>query len=140
MNDNRRSQEALSLRAFFDDQTHQLQELVSSLSGHIHDKEQQTEQDRQIVEGFVDATNSKMRAVRGYAHKLREPVRALFNHVLQIAEGIPPPVELNLDTFRTDPLVNALFVSSKDANEFDIHELTWIGNTRNIVLQVAYAR
>ena len=78
MNDNKRSQEALSLRTFFD-------------SGHIHDKEQQTEQDRQIVEGFVDATNNKMRAVRSYAHKLRRPVQALFNHVLQIAEGIPPP-------------------------------------------------
>jgi hypothetical protein len=26
------------------------------------------------------------------------------------------------------------------ANEFDIHELTWIGNTRNIVLQIAHAR
>ena len=55
-------------------------------------------------------------------------------------KGFHPPIALNLDAFRTDPLVNALFVSSKDANEFDIHELTWIGNTRNMVLQIAYAR
>ena len=117
MNDNRRSHEALSLKTFFNDQTHHLQELVDSLSSHIHDKKTQMEQDRQIVEDFVEATNSKMRAVRGYAHKLRKPVRALLNHVLEIAEGIPPPIELNLDTFRTDPLVNALFVSSKDIDQ-----------------------
>ena len=86
MNDNKRSQEALSLRTFLRPNT----SLLGS-RGHIHDKEQQTEQDRQIVEGFVDATNNKMRAVRSYAHKLRRPVQALFNHVLQIAEGIPPP-------------------------------------------------
>ncbi len=66
----------------------------------------------QIVESFVDALNSKMRAVHGYSYKLRGPVRALYNHVRQIAEEIPSPVELNLDAFRTDPLVNALFVKS----------------------------
>jgi hypothetical protein len=26
------------------------------------------------------------------------------------------------------------------ANEFGIHELTWIGSTRNMVLQIAYVR
>lgn len=117
MKDNRRLQEALSLRTFFDDQTHHLQELVGRLSGLIHDKEQQTEQDRQIVEGFVDATNNKMRAVSGYAHKLRGPVRALYNHVLQVAEEIPLPIALNPDAFRTDPLVNALFVSGTDIDQ-----------------------
>ena len=117
MSDNRRSHEALSLRTFFDDQILYLQELVGTLSSRIHEEQHQTEQDMQIVEGFVDATNSKMRAVSGYSHKLRGPVRALYNHVLQVAEEIPPPVALNLDAFRTDPLVNALFVSSKDIDQ-----------------------
>jgi hypothetical protein len=117
MNDNRRSHEASSLRTFFDDQIHHLQELVGSLSSHIRDEEQQTEEDRQIVEIFVDASNSKMRAVHGYSHKLRGHVRALYNHVLQVAEEIPPPVDLSLDALKTDPLVNALFVSSKDIDQ-----------------------
>ena len=117
MNDNRRSHEASSLRTFFDDQLHHLQKLVSSLSSHIHDEVQQTKEDRQIIESFVDASNSKMRAVHGYSHKLREHVRALYNHVLQVADEIPPPVDLNLDTFRADPLVNALFVNSNDIDK-----------------------
>jgi hypothetical protein len=117
MNDNRRSHEASSLRTFFDDQIHHLQELVGSLSSYIHDEEQKTEEDRQIIESFVDASNSKMRAVPGYSHKLRGHVRALYNHVLQVAEEIPPPVDLNLDAFRTYPLVNALFVSSQDIDQ-----------------------
>ena len=93
---------------------HYLQELVSALSQPIHGREQQSAEDRQIVESFVDASNSKMRAVHGYAHKLREHVRALYSHVLQIADEIPPPVDLSRDAFGTDPLVNSLFASSKD--------------------------
>lgn len=117
MNDDRRSHEALSLRTFFDDQLHHLQKLVSSLSSHIHDEEQQTVEDRQIVENFVDASNSKMRAVHDYSHKLRGHVRALYNHVLQVADEIPPPVDLSMDAFRTDPLINALFVNSNDIDK-----------------------
>jgi len=75
------------------------------------------EEDMQIVESFVDASNSKMRAIHGYSHKLRKYVRALYNHVIQVAEEIPSPVDLNLDAFRTDSLVNALFVSSKDIDQ-----------------------
>lgn len=112
MNNDRRSHEASNLRTFFDDQLHHLQKLVSSLSSHIYDVEQQTKEDRQIVEGFVDASSSKMRAVHGYSHKLRGHVLALYNHVLQIADEIPPPIDLNLDAFGTNPLVNALFVNS----------------------------
>ena len=117
MNENRRLHEASSLRTFFDDQIHHLQELVGSLDSPIHNEAQETEADRQIVESFVDASNSKMRSVNSYAHKLRKPVRALYNHILQVAEEIPPPIDLNLETFRTNPLVNALFACSKDIDQ-----------------------
>jgi hypothetical protein len=117
MNDDRRAYEALSLRAFFDDQIHHLQELVGSLSGYIHDGEPQAEEDRQIVENFVDASNSKMRAVHDYSDKLRRHVRALYNHILLVANEIPPPIGLNRDAFVTDPLVNTLFVLSKDIDK-----------------------
>ena len=114
MNDDKRSHEASSLRSFFDNQLQHLQKLVISLSDHIHNKQQHTREDRQFVESFVDASNSKMRAVQGYAHKLREPIRVLYSHVLQIADKIPPPINLNQDAFITDSLVNALFVNRKD--------------------------
>jgi hypothetical protein len=117
MNDDKRSNEALSLRTFFDEQLQHLQKLVSNLGIHVHDEEAQTEEDRQIVENFVDASNSKMRAVQDYVHKLRGHVKALYQHVLLIADEIPVPVDLNLDAFRDDPLVNALFASSKDIDK-----------------------
>lgn len=116
MNDNRRTHEALSLRAFFDDQLHHLQTLVGSLGRHMHD-EPQTEEDKRIVENFVEASNTKLRAVNDYSYKLRGHVRALYDHVLQIADEIPPPVDLNPNDFMMDPLINALFVSRKDIDK-----------------------
>jgi hypothetical protein len=113
MNDIRRTRVASSLRAFFDDQLDHLQNLINNLSNEAR----QAEKDKQIVESFVDTSNNKMRAVQGYANKLRQHVRTLYNHVLHIADKIPPPIDLNLDAFGTDTLVNALFVNRKDIDE-----------------------
>jgi small-conductance mechanosensitive channel len=113
MNNDRRSHEAFCLRAFFDDQLHHLQKLVISLRNH----EQQVKEDRNIVENFVNAANSKMRAIHGYTYKLREPVLALYNHVLQVADEIPPPIDLNSKAFGINPLVNALFVNRNDIDQ-----------------------
>ena len=113
MNDDRRSHEAFSLRAFFDDQLRHLQKLVISLRKH----EQQVKEDRNIVENFVNAANNKMRAIHGYAYKLREPVLALYNHVIQVADEIPPPIDLNVEAFGMNPLVNALFVNRNDIDQ-----------------------
>lgn len=117
MTEDRRSDEALSLRTFFDEQLHHLQNLVGNLASYIHDEEPLTKEDKQIIENFVDASNSKMRAAYDYAHKLREHVRALYSHVLQIADQIPPAVDLNPDAFRMNPLVNALFVNNNDIDK-----------------------
>jgi hypothetical protein len=117
MNNTNRTREASSLRTFFDEQMNHLQNLASGLSDHIHDEKQQAEEDKQIVETFVDASNSKMRAVQGYADKLRGYVRTLYNHVLHIADEIPPAIDLNQDAFGTNTLVNALFVNSRDIDK-----------------------
>ncbi|MFI3189901.1 hypothetical protein BCS42_15905 [Crenothrix sp. D3] len=115
--DTKRTREALSLRTFFDDQLDHLQNLVGNLSSHIHEEMQQAEEDKQIVETFVEVSNSKMRAVQGYAHKLRGYVRTLYNHVLQVVDEIPPPINLDLGTFGTDTIINALFVNSNDIDK-----------------------
>lgn len=117
INTDRRSYEALNLRAFFDEQIHHLQELVGGLSNYIHDDEQQTAEDRQIIESFVDASNSKMRAVHNYSDKLRGYVQALYKHVLLVASEIPPPIGLDRNAFTTDPLINTLFVLNKDIDK-----------------------
>ncbi len=116
MTDDRRSHQTSSLRTFFDEHLHLLQHHVSSLNSHLHDAQQQADEDRQIVESFVAASNSKMRAVHGYSDKLRGHVRALYGHVLQIAEQIPPPIDFPRDVFVTNPLINALFVNNTDIN------------------------
>jgi hypothetical protein len=115
MNNDRRSHESSGLRMFFDEQLHHLQSLVGSLSHPpVHDEDPRINDDMLIVENFVDAANTKMRAVSGFAEKLRVHVCSLHNHVLQVIEEIPPPVALNRDAFRTDPLVNSLFVNAND--------------------------
>ncbi|MDD5461237.1 MAG: hypothetical protein PHG00_06340 [Methylococcales bacterium] len=68
-----------------DSQVHHLQELIGSLGGHVHEQEKQMQEDRQIVESFVDASNKKIRAIQGYSNKLRSHVHALYNHVLRVA-------------------------------------------------------
>lgn len=117
INVDRRSYEALSLRAFFDDQIHHLQELLGGLGNYIYDDEQQAAEERQIVESFVDASNSKMRAVHNYSDKLRGYVQALYRHVLLIASEIPSPIGLDRNAFATNPLINTLFVINKDIDK-----------------------
>ena len=117
MNDDRRLHEGSALRSFFDEQIQHLHKLVSNLASHNHDREQQAEESRQIVENFVDASNNKMRAVHDYSHKLRAHVVALHAHVIAIADQIPPPVDISPATFGTNPLVNALFVNSNDIDK-----------------------
>lgn len=117
MNNIERTREASSFRAFFDDQLTHLQNLVGEVSSHIRDGMQQANEDKQIVENFVEASNSKIRAVSNYADKLGDYVRPLHNHVLQIADKIPPAIDLNPDSFGTHALVNALFVNSQDIDK-----------------------
>ncbi len=111
---NKRSDAAASLRAFFDHQLHHLHELADGLSKHRQEMEQLTAEDREMVENFVDAANARMRVVHDYGGRLRDYVRGLYTHVLEIAEQIPSTIDLNQDAFRANPMVNALFVNTDD--------------------------
>lgn len=111
MTDDKRSHEASTLRAFFDDQIQHLQDLVNNF---IHHEQPPIDEDQQIVDSFVDAANRKMRAVHGYAEKLRQVVRELYDHVLSVAQQIPPPIDLTRDAFAANQIVNAMFVNSDD--------------------------
>lgn len=114
MNATDRLPEAHSLRQFFDEQITHLHNLVSEVYDVIQHDKQQTEEDQQIIEEFVDVTNRKMRAVEHYADKLRIYVRTLYHHVLDIADTVPAPIDLNNDAFHRNGLVNALFVNAND--------------------------
>ncbi|MGZ5052976.1 MAG: hypothetical protein ACXWF8_19195 [Methylobacter sp.] len=117
MSENSRIREASSLRMFFDEQIAHLHNLADRLGSHLFETAQYSKEDQQIVEHFVDESNTKLRAVPGYAEKLREHVSKLYNHVLAVADQIPAPVNLNLQAFGEDPLVNALFASSNDIDK-----------------------
>ena len=104
-------------RGFFDDQMDHLQNLVSNLTNRTHDAAPQTAEEQLIIENFVAASNSKMRAVDDYVNKLREHVSKLHHYVLQIIDQIPPAIDLNLNAFGADELVNALFVNRNDIDK-----------------------
>lgn len=112
MSHDKRVQEASTLRTFFDEQVQHLHVLWAGLLP-LHAAPAYDE-DRQRLENLVDAANSKLRVVHGYADKLREHVRALHGQVLQIHGQIPPPREVSRTTFGSDPLINALFVNTHD--------------------------
>ena len=114
MNQERRNSVASSLRAFFDEQLFQINKLVEDVIHTANSDKQQAEQERRIVEHFVDVTNAKMRAAPDYVQRLRVGVRGLYNHVLQVASEIPPPLDFNQNSFAYDPLVNALFASREE--------------------------
>lgn len=114
MLDNKRTQAGLHLRAFFDEQIQHLHQLIDELGEHFQHHMSLSTEDNQIIESFVDAANSKMRIVDGYAEKLRERVRALHDHVSMITDQLPIPVALSSETFHTNPLINALFAADSD--------------------------
>jgi hypothetical protein len=65
----------------------------------------------QAVEHVVDETSARLRAVPGYARRLREPVGVALRAVDRMVEGMPDPLHCCLATFRSDPRVNAFFVN-----------------------------
>lgn len=132
MNDT--SQTHAIFKDFFDTQLVHLQSLVNSLSSHTEDESPQSAEDKLILENFVGASNSKMRAVNDYANKLGKYVQTLHSYVLQIVDKIPPPIDLNLNAFGTDELVNALFVNSQDIDKLlkNDPEINVFLRTRNV--------
>ncbi|MDO8845491.1 hypothetical protein [Methylicorpusculum sp.] len=114
MNDARGTNEAPKPRSFFDDKILHLQGLVGNLSSRLQNGRLKSDDDKQIIENFVDTVNGKMRAVQGYSEKLEHSVCGIYQHILQVAAEIPSTIDINQDSFRTDPLINSLFVNIDD--------------------------
>ena len=69
------------------------------------------------VESVVKATDSRLRTVSTYRKRLRAGVRALLDYVDQLVDRLPPPMEVNQQTFLHDPRVNAFFVNKASIRE-----------------------
>lgn len=65
----------------------------------------------QAVEHVVDKTFSRVRALPGYAERLRMPVRTAFSYIDQLVEGIPEAILCCRSAYGADPKVNAFFAN-----------------------------
>ena len=66
---------------------------------------------RETIETVVDSTDTRIRLVRGYRKKLAKCVGSSLEYVDALVEHIPAPLDINKQTFISDPRVHAFFVS-----------------------------
>lgn len=65
----------------------------------------------QAVDFVVEETSSRLRAVSGYARRLRKPVATTFQYIDKIIEQVPGVFPCRRSAFSEDPMVNAIFVN-----------------------------
>jgi hypothetical protein len=68
----------------------------------------------EAIEAIVEAVDPRIRAERKYRAKLEPGVRATLAHMRAIAQQLPEPVMLSPASWRSEPLINALFGRSGD--------------------------
>ncbi len=65
------------------------------------------------TERAVEGTDPRLRALSGYARKLREPVIQAIDHVIALVDAIHGPVTLDAASHDADPRLGALFASAE---------------------------
>ncbi len=65
------------------------------------------------TERAVEGTDPRLRALSGYARKLREPVIHAIDHVIALVDAIHGPVTLDAASHDADPRLGALFASAE---------------------------
>jgi len=69
------------------------------------------------TEHVVDGTDARLRAVTGYRKKLRPAVERAVEYVIELADGLPPPVEFSRRQYGIDPRLRAFFASPERLQE-----------------------
>jgi hypothetical protein len=72
---------------------------------------------RKAIERAVDGTDPWLRAVSGYRKKLKPAVLRAMDHVVTLVDALPPPVIMSRESYRDDPRVKALFISTAEMRE-----------------------
>jgi hypothetical protein len=72
---------------------------------------------QRAIERAVDGTDPRLRALPGYAKKLRAAVIHAIDHVVALVDKLPAPLELDRTKFATDPELIAYFASLTHAQE-----------------------
>jgi hypothetical protein len=69
------------------------------------------------IERAVDATDSRLRLVPGYRKRLRPSITQAVDHVVALAEEIPPPLIATAAQHGVEPCLSAVFASAGDMLE-----------------------
>lgn len=69
------------------------------------------------IERAVDGTDRRLRAVAGYKKGLRPAVIRAIDHVVELVDSLPPPIELSRANYGADAELNAYFASVDHMNE-----------------------
>jgi len=75
----------------------------------------------QAVEHVVDEISPRLRAVSGYARRLRGPVVTALRSIDQLVDAIPGVLPCQRRTYASDPRVNAFFVNYAGLQEVFSH-------------------
>ena len=81
------------------------------------------------LERAVDATDSRVRALSGYQKKLRPAVVHAVDHVFELVDGLPAPLDITRSC-GTDPELTAWFASPEHLHEVLERDAT-LGEWRN---------
>ena len=117
MDSDRRSPETASLRHYFQVQLERITTLVDRYASRRRASRQRNSLEVAAVESVVKATDSRLRTVSTYRKRLRAGVRALLDYVDHLVDRLPPPIEVNQQSFLHDPRVNAFFVNKASIRE-----------------------
>ncbi len=82
---------------------------VARVQARAREKELQ-----RAIEHVVEEINPKLRAVSGYRKKLRPAVECSLSYCASLVAELPEAVEMNAETWRSDPTVRALFSGVAD--------------------------
>ncbi len=63
------------------------------------------------IERALDASDTRIRTLRGFEAKLRPAVLRAFDHVVDVVDGLPPILDLDRAGYTAQPLAGALFAS-----------------------------
>jgi hypothetical protein len=69
------------------------------------------------TERVLEGSDPRLRALPGYAKRLRAPVETAVRHVIDLVGRLPEPAEISRQAFRNDPRLRAFFVSPEHLQE-----------------------
>jgi hypothetical protein len=65
----------------------------------------------------IDGTDPRLRSLAGFARRLRDPVERAVNHIMDLVDALPAPLELDADRYGTDSHLRAFFASREHLTE-----------------------